>query len=154
MIKTDGIKKKKRPAPFPLRLSEEERSLLLNRAGNLALGAYIKAQLFDAGVARRPKTQQRVIKADQKLLAQILAVVASSRLRERLEEIAELGRNGGLAFDPDAPRRLLQACEDVQAIRFLLMRALGFQVPDAEASGSVSQPFIRAALQDDNQVSL
>ena len=44
----------RKTAPFSLRLSAEERAELEARAGTLALGAYIKGQLFEGQKTRRP----------------------------------------------------------------------------------------------------
>ncbi len=140
--------KTKRAAPFPLRLSEEEKSALVQRAGNMALGSYIKAQLFDEEMTGRLKKRQRIVRSDQKLLAQILAVIAAGRLKDRLDELAELGRNGGLAFDSEAPRRLQQACDDIHAMRVLLMRALGFRERQDAADETLSQTFLRADMNE------
>lgn len=70
--------KKKRQAPFSLRLSFEEKAALKKMAGNEPLGAYIKAVLFDE--ARTGVRRSNCPKHDGKAVGRALAV-ASGCLR-------------------------------------------------------------------------
>lgn len=133
--------------PFPIRLAESERRELERRAGEMALGAYIKATLFSDGDKRRHRGARAPIKDHQKL-AEVLAALGASRIGESLRRLADAAESGTLTLDDDAPAAIKRACEDIVVIRLLLMRALGFQIPDTETNESASQTFARAARED------
>lgn len=136
----------KREAPFSLRLSFEERVKLEQQAGNMPLSAYIKSLLFadDAPVFRQ---RRRVPDAEEKLLAELLACLGSSHLSNNLDQLAKAANSGSLYCDEGTTLALNRACDDVQAMRVLLMRGLGIQVDEAErTSESTSLAFQRAAM--------
>lgn len=133
--------------PFAIRLTENERFELERRAGELALGTYIKGILFQDGAARRGRGARKPVK-DHTALAQVLACLGSSRLPESLDRLSKAAESGVIEWDEDAPRSFKQACEDIAVMRLLLMRALGFQMPDEPPTESVSQSFTRAAADD------
>lgn len=82
---------RKRPAPFSLRLSFEEREQLEKDAGRQSISAYIKAQLFDPD---RPVKQARGLNPvkDQQALSQALALLGSSGLAQRLNELGDAAK--------------------------------------------------------------
>lgn len=94
--------KGKRLAPFPLRLSVNEREELQRRAGEMALGSYIKAVLFADGVKRRRRGARAPVK-DHVALAQVLAALGSSGLVDNLERLSNAAETGVLQWDADAP---------------------------------------------------
>lgn len=116
--------KPSRPSPFCLRLSQEERALLERAAGDLPLGMYIRQCLFKEAVTRRRRTRKAPIK-DKKLLGQALAELGRSRLSSNLNQIAKAIHTGTLILSPNVRAALLEACTDIQAIRTMLMKALG-----------------------------
>lgn len=137
----------KREAPFSLRLSFEERAKLEHRAGSMPLSAYIKSLLFadDAPVYRQ---RRRVPDADEKLLAELLACLGASRLSNNLNQLAKAANSGSLYCDEGTKIALNRACDDVHAMRVLLMRGLGVQVDEPEAEKpkeSTTQSFNRTA---------
>lgn len=69
----------KRPAPFSLRLSDDERARLLEEAKGAPLGAYIKAKVL--GSAPPPNLRRSGLSIeDRKAFAQALALLGQSRL--------------------------------------------------------------------------
>lgn len=133
--------------PFAIRLTEEERFELERRAGELALGAYIKGILFQDMATRRSRGARKPVK-DHAALAQVLACLGSSRLPESLERLSHATETGVIEWDDDAPVAIKLACEDIAMMRLLLMRALGFQLPDELPTESLSQTFTRAGHDD------
>ncbi|WP_150000495.1 hypothetical protein [Iodidimonas gelatinilytica] len=70
---------KKRPAPFSLRLSFDEKQKLIEDAGRQSISAYIKARLFDPDTPVKQARGLNPVK-DQKALAQLLGMLAHPAL--------------------------------------------------------------------------
>ena len=137
----------RRPAPFSLRLTFEERAKLEQQAGALPLSAYIKSLVFarDAATYRQ---RRKPAEADQKLLAEVLACLGSTRLANNLNQLAKAANSGALYCDQDTKSELNRACDDVRAMRLLLMEALGLKVEDHHRTPeTTAQSFARAAVQ-------
>ncbi len=123
-----AITPKRRPPPFCLRLSEDERTRLLAQADGVPLGAFIKAKILDAPLPpprKRPRALASV--ADQKALSQVLATLGQSRLSSNLNQLAHLANVGALPVTPELEAELAEALADIRAIRLLLLTALGFK---------------------------
>lgn len=133
--------------PFAIRLTEDERFELERRAGELALGTYIKGILFQDMAARRGRGARKPVK-DHTALAQVLACLGSSRLPESLDRRSKAAESGVLEWDDDAPNTIKHACKDIAVMRLLLMKALGFRLLDDLPTESTSQSFTRAAFDD------
>lgn len=133
---------------FGIRLSEDERAELQRRAGEMAVGAYIKAVLFTDGQKHRRRAARSPVK-DHVALAKVLASLGSSGLVDSLERLSKAAETGVLQWDADAPAAVQKACEDIIAMRLLLMKALGFQIDEAELSESLRQTFTRAVALED-----
>lgn len=118
-------KREAKPAPFSLRLSENERLWLERRAGDMTLGAYIRAQLFADNARPRRGRQRRPVK-DEQALAQALGQLGNARLANNLNQLAKAVNIGTLPVTRETEDALRQACDAVQAMRQMLMRALGF----------------------------
>ena len=135
----------KRAAPFSLRLTFEERVRLERQAGSMPLSAYIKSVIF-ADNAPHYRKRRRSAAADEKLLAEALAALGASRIAKNLNQLAKAANSGTLYFDQDTKADIKRACEDVRAMRMLLMRALGLQdEAQPRPPESTSQCFARAA---------
>ncbi|MCY0149351.1 hypothetical protein OEG84_16950 [Hoeflea sp. G2-23] len=135
--------------PFALRLTDGERQELSRRAGEMALGSYIRAVLFAESEGGKRHRGSRAPVKDHVALAEVLACLGQSRIGESLKKLSEAAETGLLSFDPDAPVEIRRATQDILAMRLLLMRALGFQVSDEEFVESVSQSFTRASRNED-----
>ena len=148
MAKPKGTTKK-RPAPLSLRLTEGERTQLERRSGDLPLSTYVKYVLFaeDAPAYRKGPTR---FSADRALVARVLACLGLSGIASNLARLAKAADTGNLMFDEQTHTQLLQACDDVAAMRTLLLNALGKEVPPAlNARAGLSPAFQAAASQKD-----
>lgn len=129
-------KRRKRPAPFSLRLTGNERIELEQaaKAAGLALSAYIKLRLFNnlpeltplaspnraGGSGKRPGS-------DLQLIAKLLSALGSARLSANLNQLAKAANMGTLPVTPETETALRDACTDVKAMRADLVAALGLR---------------------------
>lgn len=144
---TGGKRVERRAPPFSLRLTFQERAKLEKQAGALPLSAYIKSVVFseDAPIYRQ---RRKAAEVDQKLLAEVLACIGASRISNNLNQLAKAVNQGALYVDDDVASDIVSACNDVRAMRLLLMQALGMQVEDHHRKPeSTSQSFARVASQ-------
>ena len=122
--------KKEYPPPFSLRFTFEERAILDKKAGNMALGAYIRAKLLDEDdIAHRHiyrRKHKQPIK-DHEELGKVLGELGKSRISNNLNQLAKGLNTGTLPVTPDTEKAIRDACADVQNIRSMLMVALDFQ---------------------------
>lgn len=108
-------RRKKRPAPFSLRLTYQERARLDAAAGNLPLSAYIKGRLFEdfpTVPGQRPAS-----KIDRALLTKLLGALGQSRLSANMNQIAKAANTGSLSVTPELENDLKVACNDIAAMR-------------------------------------
>lgn len=135
--------KKRRPAPLSIRLSDEERRQLVELAGDLPVSAYIKHVVLSRG---EPVRRIRKVTADRELAARALAILGRSSIGASLSRLADHAATGTLELDDWTWTRIHEACEDVQAVRELLMEALG-KKPERSPSGqqSASHAFAQSA---------
>ena len=118
--------RRKRPAPFSIRLSEDERAYLERKAGNKPLGTYARDKLLgDAQTTR--KTQPRKQRMDYEMLGRVLAMLGDSELATSLCMLALAAENGSLPVTEDVEGKIHSACDDIQEIRLILIRALGLR---------------------------
>lgn len=114
---------KKRPAPFSLRLSFNERQELEQRAedAGISMGSYCKYAIFDIPPPRRARRPVR----DKAELALLLGSVG--KIGNNLNQIArQLNAHGSV----DVPE-LQRALEDLTLIRESVMKALGYSEDDS-----------------------
>lgn len=118
--------RRKRPAPFSLRLSEEERARLMAEAKGAPLGAYIKAKL--AGMALPVQMRRTGLAVeDRQALAKVLALLGGSRLSSNLNQLAHAANIGALPMTPETEEHLRAAVDAVADMRRLLLAALGLR---------------------------
>lgn len=120
----------KRPAPFSLRLTFEQRARLERDAGNMSIAAYIHSRLFgdnDDGMADRRRRPRQPV-ADEKALAQLLGMLGQSRLSSNLNQLAKYANTGSLPVTPDTEAALNEAAANVQEMRRLLIEALNLEL--------------------------
>ncbi|TRW95239.1 hypothetical protein FNJ84_17170 [Paracoccus sp. M683] len=120
----------KAPPPFSLRLSPEDRKRLDAAAGELPLGAYIKAKLFDGDLPSVRRRGAAPVK-DHAALAQLLGMLGQVRLAHDLGTLADAAKIGALPVTPELEDDLGKALAAVIAMRAELMRALGYGSGDA-----------------------
>lgn len=131
----------KREPPFSLRLTFEEKQRLIRDAGGQSLSAYVKDRLFGDDVPR--KRRRKSPDQDTVLLGKLLAQLGASRLKANLDHLAQSADSGILHLMPDTERQITRACDDVTAMRLMLLQALGHRIPDnaPQPSQSLSQTF-------------
>ncbi len=113
-----------RPAPVSIRFSESERAALSARAGNLPISTYVKRVLFGVDMTP-PRHAARRVAPERELLGRALAVLGKSQIGDSLSRLARLAEMGSLYCDPETLAGLQRACEDVRAMRTMLVQALG-----------------------------
>ena len=113
----------KRPPPFSLRLNEQERAYLIDRANGAPLSAFIKSRLFDGQPLRARRTGSII--EDREAFAHALALLGKSDLARNVASLARAAEVGALAVDPDTEATLLIASQQIQHIRTMMMIALG-----------------------------
>lgn len=110
--------------PFSLRLSNEEREALKIRAKNKTVSAYIREQLFGHEQTPRQYNLRRPSE-DKQLLAKAMGELGKSRLSSNMNQIAKAANVGALPVTSELEQDLVHACEAIQQMRALLIRALG-----------------------------
>lgn len=121
--------RRRKPAPFSLRLTQEERARLMAEAKGAPLGAYIKAKALGAPLPARLRRSSLAVE-DRQSLAKALALLGSSRLASNLNQLAHAADVGALIVTPEIEDELREAASAVRDIRALLLTALGFK-PEA-----------------------
>ncbi|KIO48300.1 hypothetical protein [Nitrosospira sp. NpAV] len=109
--------------PFSLRLTVEERKRLDELAGNQPLGSYIRGRLLGEQTEKRRKIKKPA--PDTALLALVLGEFGRSRLASNINQLAKAANIGTLDVTPETESAIVQACAEIQAIRVLLITALG-----------------------------
>ena len=119
-------KPKKRLPPFSLRLTREEKLFLQKKAGNMPIGSYIKAKVFDGdGPVKRRAVGLEV--EDKKALSKALALLGQSRFSSNLNQLAKAANIGTLPMTPEVEQELLESCAHVREIKALLIKAVGLK---------------------------
>jgi len=117
--------KPKRPAPFSIRLSEDERAFLARKAGNKPLGTYVRSTLLgDAETRRKPS---RAPSIDYALLGQVLGMLGKSEQLSCLFMLLVAAEADRIELDESESQALRETCEDVREMRALLIQALGLR---------------------------
>jgi hypothetical protein len=114
---------RKRPAPFSLRLTFEQRARLETEAVGMSLSAYVLQRLFDS-VSPPPRRRGKAPVKDHQALAQVLGLLGQSRLSSNLNQLARSANTGSLPVTPDTESALQSAAAEVHEIRRLLIEAL------------------------------
>jgi hypothetical protein len=120
----------KRPPPFSLRLSVEERARLTAEAGGAPLGTYLKAKLLGGTVPVRMRRSGLAVE-DRQALGKALALLGQSRLASNLNQLAHLAHIGALPVSPEIEAEFQEAVSAVREMRRLLVTALGLK-PEGE----------------------
>ena len=113
---------KSRPAPFSIRMSDEERAQLSREAQerHLRLGTYIRSRLFS-------ESHAGLSPVDYALLGQLLAALGGSELASSLCLLAVAAEQGALPVDKELESDLKAACDEVMEMRAMLVSALGLR---------------------------
>lgn len=134
----------RRPAPFSLRLSFEERQRLEKQAAGMSLSAYVKDRLFGPDAPGRQTRGKTPVK-DHELLGKLLGQLGASRLPQNMNQLAKAANIGTLPVNDETTCELNRACENIAAMRWMLMEALGMRLPEGpKPKETVTQTFARA----------
>ncbi len=117
--------KKKAPAPFAIRFSDEERAYLEELAGNQPLGTYIRNQLLGDRAQKRRVTRKP--NADHKMLAEVLASLGETRYASNLNQLAKHANMGTIDVSRDIEQELNDAYCAIIEMRKALFMALGLK---------------------------
>ncbi|MEM5477129.1 hypothetical protein [Pacificibacter sp. AS14] len=114
-------KKRKRPSPLSVRLSEDERAKLEKAAAGQSLNSYVKECLFAGKRPRKSKVQ------DYEALAKALSLLGRSDLQTRLSALLLAIEAQRLVASSETERDIRAACNNVALIRTELVKALGLK---------------------------
>ncbi len=117
----------KRPAPFSLRLTFEQRARLKAEAGDMSLSSYILSRLSNP-TNPPPRRRGKAPVKDHRALAQVLGLPGQSRLSANVNQLARSANSGSLPVTPDTEAALMSAVADINRIRRLLIEALNLEV--------------------------
>lgn len=113
------------PAPFSLRLTEDERQELERLADGQPWGSYIKDAIFERRV--RPRTRGQKPVRDHQALARLMGLLGRSRISQNINQLAKAANTGSLPLNADVYQVLMEACDAVREMRTLLMTGLGLK---------------------------
>lgn len=135
-------RRRKRPPPFSIRFTDEERTRLEREAGRMALAAYIRHKLLGEDAAdRRPQSRrkQRRPTIDHETVARLLGTLGQSELARSMIAIALAAQSGALPVTPELSDRLDTACDDIAEMRTALIAALGVKPGDPSSCAKASE---------------
>ncbi len=117
--------------PFSIRLTEDEKSRLLERAGGLPLSTFIRDLLLaDFAHVSRRRTVSPV--KDHDALARVLATLGQSRIANNLNQLAKAVNIGVLPVTDETEQEIAEACTAVAGMRRDLISALGLRQGSGE----------------------
>ncbi len=122
--------KRRYTPPFSMRFTVEERKRLDEMAGGQPLGSYIRDRLLGEQVEKRRKVKKPTV--DSAMLAMVLSELAQSRLASNVNQLAKAANMGTLDITPEIEQEIEQACQEIQAMKALLIAALGIVPEDGE----------------------
>src|SRR6476469_7777748 len=104
------LKSDKRPPPFSLRLTFEERARLERDDGDMPLGAYIRSRLFGEPTPHRAARKAKRPVKDHQALASVLGELGKRRIANNLNQLAKAVNSGSLPHTPETEKSLQEAC--------------------------------------------
>ncbi|MGD1881206.1 MAG: hypothetical protein ACFB11_02625 [Paracoccaceae bacterium] len=119
--------KPKKVAPVSVRLTQEERALLEQRAGKQSLSAYIRERVLADDVMPRRSRGLNPVK-DHPALAKALRALGSSNLAHDLDQLCWAVKDGTVQLDEKSEALLRLALVSVVEMRKDLLRALGLRL--------------------------
>ena len=124
--------RKNYPAPFSLRLSNQEREEIKNLADGLPMGQFIKDAILQNGM--RPASSRRPRIQDQKLLAKLLGALGKSRIASNINQLAKAANSGSLPVNEEVLKSLKEATTAILWMRDTLIKAMGLKPQSSETS--------------------
>jgi len=105
--------------PFCIRLTNEEKAILLQKAANEHLSTWARGELL--GAKARKRHTSRKPKVDDKSLALIMALLGDQRIASNLNQLARHANLGTLDFDDHVLEQIQEACAAMIAVRNYLL---------------------------------
>lgn len=118
-------KRKKRPSPISIRVTDDERAELQAMAGRRPVGAFIKECLFKGRKPRKVRNPNPV--DDFEALAKVLSALGRSDVFRNLDTLVAQAEAGTLDLTDDHVSAVLTACACVTSMRADLIQALGLK---------------------------
>lgn len=118
--------KRKRPAPYSLRLSDAERKYLESKSGDMSLHSYIRALILDDDAPLPSKCKQPRV-SDMQALSKVLGTLGRSNISNNLNQIAKAIHSGTLYVPDGVLAELNSACNEIAVMRSDLILALGLK---------------------------
>ena len=112
-----------RSCTISLRLTEEERAQIAQKAGSMSLSDYIRCTVLLTPCPRKHRLKAPI--KDHKPLAQILALLGASRMASNLNQLARGLNTGSLIVTLETEEMIKEACTAIFQMRDLLLQALG-----------------------------
>lgn len=122
--------KRRYTPPFSMRLSQSEREYLDQHSGNQSWAEYIRGRVFGQQAEKRRKIKKPTV--DTAMLAIVLSELGQSRLASNVNQLAKAANMGTLDMTPEIEQEIEQACREIQAMKALLITALGIVPEDGE----------------------
>lgn len=117
---------KPKTKPFSIRLTEDEKTLLLYRAATSRSVPMCGLILSNGEISFQPRRRRtKAPVKDHEGLARILAALGQSRIANNLNQIAKAVNIGVLPVTPETKQDIPVACSPVSAMRRYLLSALG-----------------------------
>ncbi|GJM04466.1 MAG: hypothetical protein DHS20C09_04570 [marine bacterium B5-7] len=114
------------PSHLTLRITPEEWAILEREARGMSYSAYVRGRTF--GMDALPRSGQSYTPSiDQKIAAQILALLGKMPHTRELYGLAEAARAGTLILPEDKFQVIAAGCADIRAIRNLAMKLQNYR---------------------------
>ncbi|MBY0382319.1 MAG: MobC family plasmid mobilization relaxosome protein [Xanthobacteraceae bacterium] len=136
--------RRKDSRPFSVRFTPAEKEILLQRAGSLPLGTFLRS----AALGAPSQSRQRRPVGDSAALGRLLGLVGQSRLANNLNQLAKAAHIGSLPVTTETEDDLKAACKQIAHMRDLLLAALGMKPVETSYPDSLSPLFANAAEGD------
>jgi RNase P/RNase MRP subunit POP5 len=139
---TKKNQKSKYAPPFSMRLSDEERAVLEQAAGDRPLAAYIRWLIFKEIMPDMPKKRTRgeAANIDHKAIAKLLGALGQSRIASNINQLAKAANSGSLPVNHDVLNSLKEAVTAVHWMRETLIKALGLKPQSDAEEGQGNDP--------------
>jgi len=118
--------KKVYPKPVCVRFTDEERTELERKAGDLTLSAYVRSQCVGETAKPHRTRGKRPVK-DFEALCQVLGALGKSKLPNNVNQLAKAVNTGTLDLPEVTEEAILKAAYDIAYIRLTLIKALGLE---------------------------
>lgn len=109
-----------------IRFKPDEYALLEEKAGDKPISRFIRELSLEKAAGQRKSVKSAPVK-DHRALAEVLAKLGASRRASNLNQLARAANTGSLPVTPETESALQAACQDIRAIKHMLMKALGIQ---------------------------